>query len=286
MRILVVLIFLSTSAMAQNFAPVGAMWHSTQLDFAGPNISFLVMESVSDTTINGLECRKLIGTMDPCTWTIEYVFDRNDSVFQYHDHFDEFVFLYDFNASTGDQWIWYENWDSGEDSVIVEVDSVSTWIIDGESLTVVYTHQTNQFESWWVATGPIIERIGNLQSLTPYFGACDPMGGGLRCYSDSLISFEYGPYECEEVINDVEEVKEVEIDLFPNPVENSVALKFPDRWNAGIQVRVVDFNGRSVYSEHIRSSKYHMNVSSFESGIYFLECEHETEIVRSKLIIR
>ena len=57
---LFILITVTIQNYAQEFAPVGAIWHFTQWTINPDLISFKTIESISDTTINGIQCRKMI----------------------------------------------------------------------------------------------------------------------------------------------------------------------------------------------------------------------------------
>src|SRR5674476_236990 len=49
--LIILLVFSTIVTNAQNFAPIGATWHYT---ISWTSISFETLESVSDTTINGI----------------------------------------------------------------------------------------------------------------------------------------------------------------------------------------------------------------------------------------
>ena len=61
---------------AQDFAPVGATWHYSYQTIDPHLISFEKIESVSDTTINGMLCKKLIASNSAQEY---YVYSKNDS---------------------------------------------------------------------------------------------------------------------------------------------------------------------------------------------------------------
>jgi hypothetical protein len=87
---------------AQEFAPTGFIWHYTQRTL-DPNVtSFKTFGYVSDTTINGIECKKLIEVeryLDTTNIFYHYMYSENDSVFVYAA--EDFQLLYDFGASVG-----------------------------------------------------------------------------------------------------------------------------------------------------------------------------------------
>ena len=58
--LLIIVITFSIQANAQEFAPIGAIWHYSQKTLNPNLISYKTIESISDTIIIGVVCKKLI----------------------------------------------------------------------------------------------------------------------------------------------------------------------------------------------------------------------------------
>lgn len=81
-----ILIAISLQITAQDFAPVGSIWHYTQGTLNPHVTSFKTLESVADTVISGKECRKLVEVeryLDTVGTSIHYLCSENNSVFFY-----------------------------------------------------------------------------------------------------------------------------------------------------------------------------------------------------------
>ena len=103
--ILIIVLAIPPGMFAQEFAPIGAIWHNSQSSWIIPDlITYKTIESVSNITINGKECKQLVEVerlySDTVNIFTHYMFEENDSVFFYKD--DAFHLLYDFGAEAGD----------------------------------------------------------------------------------------------------------------------------------------------------------------------------------------
>jgi hypothetical protein len=77
-----------------------------------------------------------------------------------------------------------------------------------------------------------------------------------------------------------------QLQLFPNPAGNSVTLKLT---NQPIQrIAIYDLQGRIVYLQELESSssRYDIDLSSFNSGLYIVQVESRDGIVSSSKFIK
>jgi hypothetical protein len=77
-----------------------------------------------------------------------------------------------------------------------------------------------------------------------------------------------------------------QLQLFPNPTENTINLKLP---NQQIQEIVVfDLQGRVIFQEHTNgaSSNSQIDVSDFSNGIYIIQVKSSQGIVSSSKFIK
>jgi hypothetical protein len=62
------LVLISDVTFSQDFAPIGAQWYYSEHHAFSGDIDYLKIESVKDTVIKGLACRKLVkNTVLNCT---------------------------------------------------------------------------------------------------------------------------------------------------------------------------------------------------------------------------
>jgi hypothetical protein len=80
----------------------------------------------------------------------------------------------------------------------------------------------------------------------------------------------------------------VELKLFPNPMEQSSTLEIVNRFNAEINVSLIDPSGKQVQNYgNVTSSRITIDRGQLSSGIYFVQVEDENRILsREKLIIQ
>jgi hypothetical protein len=89
--IFIILAAIPFGLFAQEFAPIGAIWHNSQSSWIIPDIiTYKTIESVSDTTINGKPCKKLIEAerlYSDTVFTINhFMYSENDSVLFFKDN--------------------------------------------------------------------------------------------------------------------------------------------------------------------------------------------------------
>jgi len=284
---LLILITVTMQNYAQEFAPVGAIWHYTQRTINPDLTSFKTIESISDTSINGIQCRKMIEVeryLDTTNVIYHYMYSENDSVFFFAEN--DFHLLYDFGANTGDTIIldYFSTYDGTPLKMII--DSTGTimvnnqereiqYIICGDGMVIEFGHH-------------VIEGIGNTSFMFPTLdGSLD---GPLRCYQDNNTDLFLNPFhpnygwnhqDCEEIITGIEEIKSTEnVSVFPNPTKNIISIKNIDRETA---YKIFNINGKIIIRGIISESN-EINIKEFSKGIYFIELENENMLTVRKII--
>ena len=271
-RFFTVLFILSTiTTNAQNFAPIGATWHYSYQTINPNLISFEKIESVSDTTINGILCKKLKANTSN---EANYVYSKNDSVFVYKEN--SFNLLYDFGAETGETITLgsYYRTNNGL-PLIMTIDSVKTILVAGQQRKVQFVTCGDGMIIEF--GGQVIRGIGNINYMFPTLDFA-PVGP-LRCYQETNSSLFINPYytygnwnktDCEQliVINSLPETEtKNSISIFPNPTNNYLNVN-------GIELnseyRIYDTTGRKVFQGVFVKSNT-VDIQSLENGIYYIE---------------
>ncbi len=306
-------LFIGKSATAQTeFAPIGAEWYYGSTGFNKVHYSYLLAEK--DTVINEISCRKIVGTYvrgkgDSNSLAPLYVYNNEDTVFYYNIIFSKFTPLYVFNVQKGDTltcyipyyyyYPHYFDWPlpplpppppPPPDSLFqVKVDSVTILTIDGQDLRRVWTSRLN---SGWDLRGSYTEKIGSTYLMVPnYSGSNFPenLEVSLRCYKDSLISYQYTNYKCDYMYVGINELKDlsVSISIHPNPNRGVFVLKTTMERSSEMAGILTDVSGRTVASLHI---PYGVNEQEFNfdlpQGIYFLQLKSADGFYSQKLVIR
>lgn len=272
---------------AQEFAPVGSKWHYDEGTFNPNLITFQTIESVSDTIINSVPCRKLIrvsrfsGTPDT---SILYMYSMNDSVFFYIEN--NFHLLYDFSAIAGDTiTLGYYTTYNGSPLLMV-IDSTGTIDVNGQIRSLQYITCGDGISIEF--GGIVIEGIGNTNYMFPL--PDNSMDGPLRCYEDSITGLFINPYhqengwnfqDCEQIITGINQPEAVtEITLFPNPTTNSLAITNLDR---PTDFKFFDIHGRSVKSGKVNPTQL-IDLNDLTKGLYFLKLWNSKLLTIKKIV--
>ena len=278
---------LSSEAQDMEWAPVGTTWHFEQVSVLGPEVSYTYVESVESTFYQGQECKRLDGLFAGCSWPVPeeglYTYKSNDSVYFYHPQLEEFKLLYDFGASVGDTWTVHnialeeENPNSTE----IRVDSTGVTTIDGIELRVLYTSMVeytpdSSEQILWNFGGKIIENIGSVFYILPYYWACDPWPGAIRCYQDESIFYHPSEFSCEEeyTVSNGPEINARQLKISPNPARNEISVSWVGRKSPG-QLLIYDVRGRLFKRVDInnRVNRISVDLSDLNPGKYFINLE-------------
>lgn len=272
---------------AQEFAPIRSIWHYTQWTINPDLTSFKTIESNSDTTINGIQCRKMIEVeryLDTTNVIYHYMHSENDSVFFFAEN--DFHLLYDFGANTGDTIIldYFSTYDGTPLKMII--DSTGTIIVNDEERKIQYITCGDGIV---IEFGHhVIDGIGNTSFMFPTLDGT--MNGPLRCYQDSIIDLFLNPFhpnsgwnhqDCEEIITGIEETESIKtISVFPNPTKSSISIKNIDRETA---YKIFNINGKEI-KQGVISESNEISIKELSKGIYFIELENENILTVKKII--
>lgn len=261
---LFIFLFITVTNYGQGFAPVGTKWHYSFPEFSSPNQGYILIESVKDTTVLSKNAKKLNVThfppaSSPTSLQSEVIFSDSNKVYLFV--YNQFRLLYDFNANQGDTIFVIEPYYSGNnlDTLIpILVDSTKNEIIGGVSKKVQYI---TSIEPSWYFGSKIIKDISSDNYLLPTFAAVDPSPGPIRCYNDSLLSYQL-VNDCEEIITSIDENTNVFHQYnFQTTVYESFNLP-----NIEGHILIYDTQGKLLLNETIRPTI----PLSLKNGIYIV----------------
>ncbi len=296
----------AAKAQTHEFAPVGAEWHyGRQTMFTWGYIRIFV---TNDTIIDGHTCSILHKEEHGFNYYSqslyhfnkgrEYFTQINDSVLVYRK--GRFYKLFDFGAEIGDSWTIPGEEEDGR--VILcgkgteTVDSVELrYILIADEFGSPYGYGNEMAGDTLFPpdTIKVLERIGPKGSyLLPMprdILDYDGEGGGLRCYSDSIIDINYSyPLVHCDYINDNnigfdEKVQVPEYGIYPNPANESIWINTSD--DSPISVCIFDPVGRKVHSEEAAGScSYEINLGFLPSGLYWITISNGMNTFSKKII--
>ena len=284
---LLILITVTTQNYAQEFAPVGAIWHYTQRTINPDLTSFKTIESISDTSINGIQCRKMIEVeryLDTTNVIYHYMYSENDSVFFFAEN--DFHLLYDFGANTGDTIIldYFSTYNGTPLKMII--DSTGTIIVNNQEKEIQYITCGDGIVIEF--GNHVIAGIGNTSFMFPTLDGS--INGPLRCYQDNSTDLFLNPFhptygwnhqDCEEIITSIEEAeKGSRITVYPNPSTNNISIT---NVNQPIEFRILDINGKLIEKGVLQVSS-EIRIKELPNGIYFIELQNENIRIIRKII--
>ena len=282
-----ILIVATLQNYAQEFAPVGAIWHYTQRTINPDLTSFKTIEAISDTSINGIQCRKMIEVeryIDTTNVMYHYMYSENDSVFFFAEN--DFHLLYDFGANTGDTIIldYFSTYNGTPLKMII--DSTGTIIVNNQEKEIQYITCGDGIVIEF--GNHVIAGIGNTSFMFPTLDGS--INGPLRCYQDNSTDLFLNPFhptygwnhqDCEEIITSIEEAeKGSRITVYPNPSTNNISIT---NVNQPIEFRILDINGKLIEKGVLQVSS-EIRIKELPNGIYFIELQNENIRIIRKII--
>lgn len=166
------IVFQIGNIFGQDFAPIGAKWHYTEYFAFSGDISYLTIESVGDTIINGKACKVLENNGRlMCVFHNErdFVYYEDSVAYFYVPQIDSFQVLFDMRAHKDSSWIniFMIQELTKLDTVQIVVDSVSYVTINSNNLKklhVTYKSLNSGFE-FLHYQGEIVEYLGDIYYL-------------------------------------------------------------------------------------------------------------------------
>ncbi|MDQ3193080.1 MAG: T9SS type A sorting domain-containing protein [Bacteroidota bacterium] len=304
--LLTLILTLPFISYSQNWAPNGATWHYGFGVYT--YYGYIKIESIGDTTINSIVCKKLIktkysqngfpgqgGATSIDTLETEYTYADADKIYIYKHN--QFYTLYDFSAQVGDTWNvpeikHYENCDT---IGTVKVDSIGTININGENLRYIWVNLTDTNPNWgWSAK--IVERIGPMERKFSYdylfpvkMDECDLEmhelieAGYFRCYSDSTFNYSSNVSPSCDYITSIASIKQSPEDvmIFPNPSNGNFNIELNPVINN--EIKIHDMLGKLLLEEKVNNRNF-ININNLKSGIYILSILDNNGIITTKKI--
>ena len=283
-------LLMSFSVAAQNFAPIGAVWHYEKCGFAD-FVAYETIESYADTVINGISCRQLKETdYNYQVTNTYYMYSRNDSVF-FHKN-GGFHLLYDFGAEAGDTVVlgYYQTYHGTPLKMFI--DSTTMINVNGQMRKLQYIRCGDSMSIEFGSL--VIEGIGSTSYMFPTGDLS--YDGPWRCYTDALIPEYHNPYyngffwhalDCEEIIVGIPDLEAGRLlRLSPNPANRgeTVRVELPGKSSL---VELIDPLGRMCFSTNVQDGEsVLLPTEGLVSGLYIILIVPEIgKPMASKLVV-
>jgi hypothetical protein len=271
--------YASSKIYENEFAPVGALWHYTQWSFGDAFTTYKTIESVSEVTIQGKLCKKMIQVdrfyADTMLITVHYMYSEEGRVYFYAD--DEFHLLYDFSATAGDTLVldYYQTYTG--DPLLMIIDSTGTIDVSGELRIIQYV--TSGDGMLVEFANEVIEGIGGSYFMFPNYDGSS--NGALRCYQDQETDIWLSPYhpgglwnhiDCDQIISGVDEhYSAPAFTIHPNPTNTGIITI--DNIAQTCKYQIFNIFGVKVKTGTIGAEANQIAVHELSAGSYILKIE-------------
>lgn len=261
------------SLSAQSYFPQGATWTFHAPDALSASFSFTTIESMGDSIFNGDTLTYLQGYVVCSEGNNEFVKQVGEKIYKLNKCDSTFSLLYDFGVNVGDTLV-YSDVCQFSDSLQLRVDSIIPISINGNTLNQFYMSHLN-FVAPTYFGGNVIQGIGNTSSFYPIIGVCDPPGGPLRCYNDTVIGeYNSGLYGgvCDTVFVGIDEYPFSNLSIYPNPTTGKLTIDLVEA-RSNLKITLANSLGQIVQALHFNSKRY-INLTIDEPiGIYLLKID-------------
>lgn len=275
-----------------------------------PNTANIDFAITGQTVLNGTECSKMEvpeGEENPFVHfsviAPYYFYESNDSVFYATDYDPTFRLAYDFNAETGDSWLFHvpvEEFDV-VDTFLVTVNDVSTAIIDGEELRVLNLTYDNisPVAHTYILQNPIditvTERLG---SPVLFFVPVGESGGevsvsegpfniALQCYASETLNYLNPDFKsC--VLSTEDRNRNSNLKVYPNPAITELYVSIPTLQNRIDRLEIYDMQGQLVKKYGItRASgeEIALNIAPLHAGMYVVRAWSDGRAYAQKAMV-
>jgi len=291
-----IIILLSNLVHSQDFAPIGAKWHYGYINFA--TVGFVNIESVSDTLINDINCRKLVTNREVYNYIsqsysshgfgADYIYSDVNKVYIYRNGL--FYTLYDFSAEVGETWIVPQSYDTEgycDSTGLVEVIAKGDTIIENNNLRYAVVESAN-IEYGWSLNGLIIEKIGAAEHYFFPEQSCmiDFFEGDLfRCYEDDQLSLQVGEDNCDFIVGLDEMKPAASSNILITSTLNMISFHSinTEKLNS---IHIFNISGKQIYHNSIQDQTHLWNHENIDKGIYFYLIEVNNRVERGKFFIK
>ena len=258
---------------AQDWAPIGAVWHyRTYIQGFPPLSSSIRYEVVADTVINGQATRKVTAGHEVTTF---YTHDVEGLVLAYVPMASSFDTLFNFNALPGERWSMVPLPDPlacTTESWVEVVDTGSTMIdaVPLRWLAVNYHNITDDQE--FVGTDTIVERLGSKSQFMLPQELCNTLVSpgstfDLLCYSDNTIAYvQPAIVHCNPGSAIPSNATHSALELVPNPGSDGFTLKANEASQA--MITVPDARGALVFTTTFNSVVVGVATTAWPNGLY------------------
>lgn len=268
----------------------GNQWNVLR-NYVNPTHFTEISKIDSDTIIDGRTCKKIVSTNDSTDNAIYhfkcYLYEDATAkkVYVYDAQYNQKLY-FDFTVQLGDTIALYsQNYNSLDTFVVSQISNVYINNTIRKIITLDYYssnfHMQN-VDSW-------IEGVGSLKGLI--YGNISPQFVGsqfsLLCMSNSNEMLYQNPnfnncymtnVKIDEIMNDFS------VHIYPNPVTDFLTISELPKSISNI--KIIDVFGRTVFQSEMNGNCKNIDLSNYQSGVYFVVVFNQKKVLFAKKIIK
>jgi len=297
-RIVALFVCLFKMSFSQSiFVPVGSYFSYNFISHDGGTSGIKTLYYTNDTIINSYFCKKICSAINyhcvcptPPTYMSycnEYIFERNDSLFQYFPFQDTLQCLYTFNSNIGDSIVFNSNPSNSSFRYKIVLDSVGTKFVCGQNRQTMYYTKYQAICPLVSNTVTVVKGIGPIDDYL--FSQTNGCELGIGNYSFNCLSSPNCNYPSSTCVNEPLSVIGM--------VRDKVKLVVTNQIN-GIRVQFSDYNtarivlknllGATIFETSlVNQSILDIPTAQFPNGLYLISIipNSRSESLIQKVII-
>lgn len=291
------LLFFNINFSQSVFAPLGSFFSYNFYSHDGGTTGIKTLYYTKDTVINSYSCKQVCSAINyhcvcptPPTYMSycnEYLFERNDSLFQYFPFQDTLQCLYTFNSSVGDSIVFNSNPQSSSFRYKIVLDSIGTKFICGQNRQALYYTKYQDICPLNSSLVTVIRGIGPIDDYL--FSQTNGCELGIGNYSFNCFNTGSCNYPSSVCFNEplgVIENSSNSIELFVTNNRDGIRVHFSGVSNGKIILK--NILGASVFETYIINQSF-CDISSVQlsSGLYLVSLilDNNLETATRKVII-
>lgn len=288
-KLLVLFVFVYCYSYTQSYIPMLEEDHTWSVDvyydtFGGDVYTITEQVTVSGAVVVNGKTYKQVFNNDGETSCL--VREENGIIYQLDMINTTEIIKYDFTLEVGDTFDFTisEFCTFSDFSLFgpIEVVEVTTAFIAGENRKVIefdYLRFTQENEQW-------IEGIGSISGFDSIGEATDYTNGtSLVCFDIAGTNYFFnGATSCDNTTLGIDDLSQVQIILYPNPVTSTSILQFSSE---GIvdALKIYDISGKLVKEEKVSKDYVRIDAMQYRSGLYFYQVFSENELLKTEKFI-
>jgi len=155
-----------------------------------------------------------------------------------------------------------------------------------DSVLINGTYLKRFYYAGAMGTKYVMEKIGSIQGFLEPYSYDFESGSSLNCYSENQITLYNEPSSsttCDITLGLNETISQQEnISIFPNPASSELKVVTKNGEQI-IKVQIKNYLGQLIYMYNQSNSSFICDISSLESGVYFIAVETSTGSICKKI---